>query len=67
MAPPGCSDVQDGLQDVFAEDAFQRMGCAGSRFDEMPVTGSPGGLQVLPASSRSEGQRGAIYEVLKSS
>merc|ERR1719167_1386467 len=23
------------------------MGCAGSRFDEMPVTGSPGGLAIL--------------------
>jgi len=28
------------------------MGCAGSRFDEMPVTGSPGGLKVLPGSEK---------------
>ena len=28
------------------------MGCAESRFDEMPVTGSPGGLKVLPGSER---------------
>ena len=26
------------------------MGCAGSRFDEMPVTGHPKGLALLPGS-----------------
>ena len=29
------------------------MGCTGSRFDEMPVTGHPHGIKVLPGSERS--------------
>ena len=28
------------------------MGCTGSRFDEMPVTGHPHGIKVLPGSER---------------
>ena len=32
------------------------MGCTGSRFDEMPVTGHPHGIKVLPGSERSHHQ-----------
>ena len=32
------------------------MGCTGSRFDEMPITGHPHGLKVLPGSERFNNQ-----------